>query len=91
MRHSFWGDTVHLSDFSLLITLLTSLVAGGLAAAAIRCTDFGPIGDAILGWVGALAANWLLPRLGAEIGNGIVAVIVMRLLAPSRCCSSCAR
>jgi uncharacterized membrane protein YeaQ/YmgE (transglycosylase-associated protein family) len=71
---------VHLSDFSLLMTVLISLVAGGLAAALIRCTDFGPIGDAILGWAGALAANWLLPRLGIQLGSGIVAVIVNALI-----------
>jgi uncharacterized membrane protein YeaQ/YmgE (transglycosylase-associated protein family) len=80
LRTPFLGDAVHLPDFNLLVTLLTGLVAGGLAAAVIRCTDFGPIGDGIIGWLGALAGVWLLPRLGVELGSGIVALIANALI-----------
>jgi uncharacterized membrane protein YeaQ/YmgE (transglycosylase-associated protein family) len=37
---------------------------------------FGLIGNIIVGIVGALIANWLLPRLGILIGGGMIASII---------------
>ena len=36
----------------------------------------GLIGDLIVGLLGAFVGDWLLPRLGIHIGNGIIALII---------------
>jgi uncharacterized membrane protein YeaQ/YmgE (transglycosylase-associated protein family) len=66
-------QVMHLSNQSLLVILLVGLVAGWLAGMLIRGSGFGPVGDVIVGWLGALIGNWLLPRLDIHLGTGIVA------------------
>jgi uncharacterized membrane protein YeaQ/YmgE (transglycosylase-associated protein family) len=34
---------------------------------------FGLIGDLLVGLIGAFIGDWLLPRLGIHLGQGIVA------------------
>ena len=71
---------MHVSNQSLLVTLLVGLVAGWLAGMLIRGSGFGPVGDVIVGWLGALIGNWLLPRFDVHLGTGIVAMIVNALI-----------
>ena len=55
---------MHLSNESLLITLLVGVVAGWLAGLVVRGAGFGLIGDLIIGILGAFIGAWMLPRLG---------------------------
>jgi len=54
---------------------LVGVSAGWLAGQVVRGTGFGLIGDLVVGIIGALIGNWLLPRLGVHLGVGIVAAI----------------
>src|SRR5437764_14517722 len=65
-----------MSGESLLVILLVGVISGWLAGKIVRGTGFGVIGDLLVGIVGALIGDWLLPRLGIHLGAGIVAAIV---------------
>jgi len=67
---------VNLSNESLVVILLVGVVAGWLAGQLVRGGGFGLIGDLIVGVIGALIGDWLLPRLNIHLGVGIVALIV---------------
>ena len=67
---------MHLSNESLLVVLFVGLIAGWLAGQLMRGYGFGLIGDILIGIVGALIGDWLLPRLGVHLGVGLVAAIV---------------
>jgi uncharacterized membrane protein YeaQ/YmgE (transglycosylase-associated protein family) len=67
---------MHLSNESLLVILFVGLVAGWLAGQIMRGYGFGLLWDIVIGIVGALIGDWLLPRLGIHLGTGIVASIV---------------
>lgn len=60
---------------TLLIWLLVGAVAGLLAGVIVKGGGFGLIGDIVVGIVGAFVGGWLLPRLGIELGVGLVPVI----------------
>jgi uncharacterized membrane protein YeaQ/YmgE (transglycosylase-associated protein family) len=64
-----------MSGESLLVILLVGVIAGWLAGQIVRGTGFGLVGDLVVGVIGALIGNWLLPRLGVQLGAGIVALI----------------
>jgi len=61
---------------TLLIWLLVGAVAGWLAGMIVKGGGFGLLGDIVVGIVGAFAGGWLLPRLGIQLGVGLVSVIV---------------
>ena len=42
----------------------------------MRGTGFGVVGDLIVGIVGAFIGGWLLPRLGIQLGVGLIAAIL---------------
>lgn len=67
---------MHLSNESLLVILFVGLVAGWAAGQIMRGYGFGLVWDIIIGIVGALIGDWLLPQLGVHLGTGIVAAIV---------------
>lgn len=67
---------MHMSKESLLVILLVGIVAGWLAGKIVRGTGFGIIGDLLIGIVGAFIGNWVLPRLGIQLGTGVVSAIV---------------
>jgi uncharacterized membrane protein YeaQ/YmgE (transglycosylase-associated protein family) len=69
-----------MSNESLLVIVVVGLVAGWLAGVLIRGSGFGLVGDVIVGWLGALIGNWLLPRLDIHLGTGVVAMIVNALI-----------
>jgi uncharacterized membrane protein YeaQ/YmgE (transglycosylase-associated protein family) len=61
---------------TLLIWLLVGAVAGWLAGMIVKGGGFGLLGDIVVGIVGAFAGGWLLPRLGIQLGVGLVSVII---------------
>jgi uncharacterized membrane protein YeaQ/YmgE (transglycosylase-associated protein family) len=65
-----------LSNEGLLVILVVGVVAGWLAGQVVRGAGFGLVGDLLVGIVGALIGEWLLPRLGIHLGTGIVWLIV---------------
>jgi uncharacterized membrane protein YeaQ/YmgE (transglycosylase-associated protein family) len=67
---------MHLSNESLLAVLVVGIIAGWLAGTIVRGGGFGIIGDLVVGVLGALVGDWLLPRLDIHLGVGIVALIV---------------
>ncbi len=71
---------MHLSNESLLVIILVGLVAGWLAGMVVRGSGLGPVGDIVVGWLGAFIGHWLLPRLHIHLGTGIVAMIVNALI-----------
>jgi uncharacterized membrane protein YeaQ/YmgE (transglycosylase-associated protein family) len=71
---------MHLSNLDLLVIVLVGLVAGWLAGVLMRGSGFGPVGDVIVGWLGALIGHWLLPRLHIHLGTDIVAMIMNALI-----------
>jgi uncharacterized membrane protein YeaQ/YmgE (transglycosylase-associated protein family) len=67
---------MHLSNESLLVIVAVGLVAGWLAGQVMRGSGFGLIGNLIIGLLGALIGDWLLPRLNIHLGAGIVALVI---------------
>jgi len=65
-----------MSDQGIFVILIVGLAAGGLAGHFVRGTGYGLVADACIGIVGALIGSWLLPRLGINLGIGIVAAII---------------
>jgi uncharacterized membrane protein YeaQ/YmgE (transglycosylase-associated protein family) len=60
---------------TILIWLLVGAVAGWLAGVVVRGGGFGLLGDIVVGIIGAFLGGWMLPRLGVNLGAGIVSVI----------------
>jgi uncharacterized membrane protein YeaQ/YmgE (transglycosylase-associated protein family) len=71
---------MYLSNESLLVIVLVSLVAGWLAGQIVRGVGFGLIGDLIIGVIGAFIGDWLLPQLGISLGTGIVPATIGAVL-----------
>jgi uncharacterized membrane protein YeaQ/YmgE (transglycosylase-associated protein family) len=67
---------MHVSNESLLVIIVVGLVAGWLAGQVMHGSGFGLIGDVVVGVLGALIGDWLLPRLNIHLGVGIVSLIV---------------
>lgn len=61
---------------AILIVLLVGAVAGWLAGLIVRGAGFGLIGDIIIGIIGAFIAHWLFPKLGIQLGTGVVRSIL---------------
>ena len=60
---------------TLLVWLLVGAVAGWLAGVILKGGGFGLLGDIVVGIIGAFVGGWLLPRLGIQLGVGLVSVI----------------
>jgi uncharacterized membrane protein YeaQ/YmgE (transglycosylase-associated protein family) len=71
---------MNLSNEHLLVILFVGIVAGWLAGKVVRGSGFGLIGDLLIGVVGAFIASLLFPRLGVQLGTGIVSDIVYSAL-----------
>ena len=69
-----------LSTESLLVILLVGIVAGWLAGKIVRGSGFGLLGDLVIGVVGAFIASLLFPRLGIQLGTGLISEIVFSAL-----------
>ena len=60
---------------TILVWLLVGAVAGLLAGMIVKGGGFGLLGDIVVGIVGAFFGGWLLPRLGINLGVGLVPII----------------
>jgi uncharacterized membrane protein YeaQ/YmgE (transglycosylase-associated protein family) len=69
-----------LSDRGLLVILVVGVVAGWLAGKAVRGAGFGLVGDAALGIVGGLAAEWFTHRFGVHLWHGIIGLTITAAL-----------
>jgi uncharacterized membrane protein YeaQ/YmgE (transglycosylase-associated protein family) len=67
---------MHLSNESLIVIVFVGVVAGWAAGTIVRGGGYGLIGDLIVGIIGALIGDWLLPRLGIHLGTGMVALVI---------------
>jgi uncharacterized membrane protein YeaQ/YmgE (transglycosylase-associated protein family) len=67
---------MYLSNEGLLTVLVVGVVAGWLAGKIVRGGGFGLIGDLVVGVLGALLGDWLLPQLNIHLGVGMVALII---------------
>jgi uncharacterized membrane protein YeaQ/YmgE (transglycosylase-associated protein family) len=61
---------------AIVVVLVCGAVAGWLAGLIVRGAGFGLIGDIIIGIVGAFIAHWLFPKLGIQLGAGILRSIL---------------
>jgi uncharacterized membrane protein YeaQ/YmgE (transglycosylase-associated protein family) len=59
-----------------LIVLLIGATAGWIAGQILKGYGFGLAGNIVVGILGAVVANWLLPLIGVHIGGGIIAAII---------------
>ena len=64
------------SDERVLVILLIGAIVGFLASRFIRGSGLGPVGDGAVGIVGALVADWLLPRFHIHFGGGLFGLTV---------------
>jgi uncharacterized membrane protein YeaQ/YmgE (transglycosylase-associated protein family) len=71
---------MYLSNEHLLVILVVGIVAGWIAGKVVRGSGFGLIGDLLVGVIGAFIASLLFPRLGVQLGMGIVSDIVYSAL-----------
>ena len=79
---------MHLSNERMIVILLVGVAAGFLASRVARGSGAGLVGDAAIGVVGALIANWLLPRfhihlvgsLGGIVDSAIGATLLLLIL-----------
>jgi len=71
---------MHLTNESLLVVIGVGLVAGWLAGRVMQGSGFGLIGNLIVGLLGAVIGEWLLPRLNIHLGAGTVALIFNALI-----------
>ncbi|WP_297490187.1 GlsB/YeaQ/YmgE family stress response membrane protein [Acidocella sp.] len=67
---------MYLSNESLLVIILVGIVAGFLAGKIVDGGGFGLVGDLIVGVLGALIGDWMLPRLHIHLGVGIVSLVL---------------
>jgi uncharacterized membrane protein YeaQ/YmgE (transglycosylase-associated protein family) len=60
---------------TIIIWLVVGAIAGLLAGTIVKGGGFGLLGDIIVGALGAFFGGWLLPRLGINLGIGLVPII----------------
>ena len=61
---------MHLSNESLIVIAIVGIVAGWLAGNIVRGGGYGLIGDLIVGVIGALIGDWLLPQWVSTSAQG---------------------
>jgi uncharacterized membrane protein YeaQ/YmgE (transglycosylase-associated protein family) len=76
---------------SILIWIISGIIAGWLAGLIVRGNGFGLIGDLIVGLVGGLIGGWLAGVLGLQASSwfgqilvaalgGVVFVVILRAI-----------
>lgn len=60
----------------IISLLIVGLVAGYLAGLIMKGRGFGPVGNLIVGVIGAFLGSWLLGVLGVSLGGGLVGSII---------------
>jgi uncharacterized membrane protein YeaQ/YmgE (transglycosylase-associated protein family) len=64
----------------LLYFLLIGLAAGWIAGKIWKGSDFGLVGDLIIGCIGALVGGWLFGLLGVSLGGGLLGALIVALI-----------
>ena len=67
---------VHFSNERMIVILLVGAVAGYLSSKVVRGANFGVVGDACVGIVGAMIGDWLLPRFNFHFAGGLMGLAV---------------
>jgi uncharacterized membrane protein YeaQ/YmgE (transglycosylase-associated protein family) len=60
----------------ILAAIVIGAIAGWLAGLIVRGAGFGLIGNIVVGIIGALVANWLLPQLNVHLAGGTLGEIL---------------
>ena len=60
----------------LIISLAIGAFAGWLAGRVMKTGAYGPVGDLILGIIGAVGAGWQLPQFGILIGGELIGTLI---------------
>ena len=66
---------MNLTGDILLLILVIGVITGLFAGRVLQCAGFGPVGDLIIGVVGAFAGSWLLPQLRTPMVAGSFSTI----------------
>ena len=61
---------------SILIWLIVGAVAGSLASQVVKGGGSGPVGNIVLGIIGAFVGGWLFAQLGIFIISGLIGTII---------------
>jgi uncharacterized membrane protein YeaQ/YmgE (transglycosylase-associated protein family) len=64
---------------SILIWIISGIIAGWLAGLVVRGVGFGLIGDLIVGLVGGIIGGWLAGVLGLQASSWIGQILVAAL------------
>ena len=60
----------------IVIWLAIGAIAGWLASQLIRGGGYGLIGDIVVGIIGSVIADYLLPLIGIHLGAGFVRSVI---------------
>jgi uncharacterized membrane protein YeaQ/YmgE (transglycosylase-associated protein family) len=64
----------------MLYVLLIGLAAGAIAGLIVRGKGYGCLLNIVIGIIGAVVGNWLLPELGIYIRNGIIGTLITSVI-----------
>jgi uncharacterized membrane protein YeaQ/YmgE (transglycosylase-associated protein family) len=64
----------------MLYVLLIGLAAGAIAGLIVRGKGYGCLLNIVIGIIGALVGNWLLPEMGIYIRHGIIGTLVTAVI-----------
>jgi uncharacterized membrane protein YeaQ/YmgE (transglycosylase-associated protein family) len=64
---------------SILIWIISGIVAGWLAGLIVKGGGFGLIGDLIVGLIGGLIGGWLAGVLGLQTSSWLAQILVAAL------------
>ncbi len=65
---------------ALIVWVIIGAIAGWLAGQIMTGRGFGPIGNIVVGIIGAIVAGWIIPFLWSPIGNLFVNAIINALI-----------
>ncbi len=76
---------------SILVWIISGIVAGWLAGVLVKGGGFGLIGDLIVGLIGGLIGGWLAGVMGLQASNllgqilvaalgGVILVVILRAI-----------
>jgi len=64
---------------SILIWIISGILAGWLAGVIVKGNGFGLLGDLIVGWIGGVIGGWLAGLLGLQAGSWLGQILVAAL------------
>ncbi len=64
----------------LLYTIIVGAIAGWLAGVIRQGYGFGPLGNIVVGIVGAFLGFWLFRQMGISIASGAVGYIITAVI-----------